>query len=294
MWTAFASTAVTSSLFLTALAPNLLALSLVRQATGVRVSWSDWLLGVLPVGVLLVATLPLLVYLIYPPGVRSSREAPAWAVAELRAMGRPSVKEVLMGLLVLAAFLLWVLGGRWVSATTVVLAVVSTMLLTQVISWDDVIGHRSAWDTLVYFATLVTLADGLNRVGVVAWFAGGFSGMMTGSPPLVVLASLVAFSFAVHYLFASLTAHTAAVLPALLAAGAAVPGMPVRVFVLLLVYLIGLMGVITPYATGPAPVYFASGFIPRRDFWLLGLVFGLIFLATLLGVGLPYLLWLGV
>jgi L-tartrate/succinate antiporter len=294
MWTAFASTAVTSSLFLTALAPNLLALSLVRQATGVRVSWSEWLLGILPVGVLLIVTLPLLVYLIYPPGVRSSREAPAWAAAELRAMGRPTVQEVLMGLLVLAAFLLWVFGGRWVNATTVVLIVVSLMVVTRLIAWEDVIGNRSAWDTLVYFATLVTLADGLNRVGVVAWFARGFSGMMTGSPPLVVLASLVAFSFAVHYLFASLTAHTAAVLPALLAAGAAVPGMPVRVFVLLLVYSIGLMGVITPYATGPAPVYFASGFIPRRDFWLLGLVFGLIFLATLLGVGLPYLLWLGV
>ena len=156
------------------------------------------------------------------------------------------------------------------------------------------IGNRSAWDTLVYFATLVTLADGLNRVGVVAWFARGFSGMMAGSPPLVVLVALVSFFFAAHYLFASLTAHTAAVLPALLAAGAAVPGMPVRVFVLLLAYSIGLMGVITPYATGPAPVYFASGFIPRRDFWILGLVFGLIFLATLIGVGLPYLLWLGV
>jgi di/tricarboxylate transporter len=84
-----------------------------------------------------------------------------------------------------------------------------------------------------------------------------------------------------------------AVLPAVLAAGAAVPGMPVRTFALLLAYSIGLMGVLTPYATGPAPVYFGSGFIPRRDFWVLGLVFGLIFLATLLGVGLPYLLWLG-
>jgi L-tartrate/succinate antiporter len=50
------------------------------------------------------------------------------------------------------------------------------------------------------------------------------------------------------------------------------------------------MGVITPYATGPAPVYFGSGFIPRRDFWVLGFVFGLINLATLLGLGLPYLL----
>jgi di/tricarboxylate transporter len=57
----------------------------------------------------------------------------------------------------------------------------------------------------------------------------------------------------------------------------------------LLAYAIGLMGVITPYATGPAPVYFGSGFIPRRDFWILGFVFGLIYLATLLGVGIPWL-----
>ena len=108
------------------------------------------------------------------------------------------------------------------------------------------------------------------------------------------MAILVTFFFLVHYLFASLTAHTTAVLPALLAAGAAVPGMPVRVFAMLLAYSIGLMGVITPYATGPAPVYFGSGYIPRKDFWVLGFVFGLIFLGTLLVVGVPYLLWLGV
>ena len=91
-------------------------------------------------------------------------------------------------------------------------------------------------------------------------------------------------------MFASLTAHTMAVLPALLSAGALLPGMPVHVFASLMVYSIGLMGVITPYATGPAPVYFGSGFIPRKDFWVLGFVFGLIYLTTLLGVGIPYLL----
>ena len=69
--------------------------------------------------------------------------------------------------------------------------------------------------------------------------------------------------------------------------------MPTRAYARLLVYSIGLMGVITPYATGPAPVYFGSGYIPRKDFWRLGFVFGVIFLATLLGAGLPYLLWLG-
>jgi len=109
-------------------------------------------------------------------------------------------------------------------------------------------------------------------------------------PPLATIALLVTFFFFVHYAFASLTAHTAAVLPVVLATGMAVPGLPVDVFALLLVYSLGLMGVLTPYATGPAPVYYGSGYVSRRAFWTLGLLFGAIYLATLLGIGIPYLL----
>jgi L-tartrate/succinate antiporter len=290
MWTAFASTAVTSSLFLTALGPNLLAITLVRKATEVDVSWLQWLLGVLPVGITLLASLPLLVYLIYPPEIRSSPEVPVWAAAELLAMGGPTIKEGLMGLMILVAFSLWVFGGAWIHPTTVAFIAISLMVQSRIIDWDDVLGNRSAWDTLLYFGTLLTLADGLNRVRVVAWVADGVSRLMIGCPALAVMAILVAFFFLVHYLFASLTAHTTAVLPAVLAAGLAIPGMPVKVFAMLLMYSIGLMGVLTPYATGPAPVYFGSGFIVRRDFWVLGFVFGLIYLAALLGIGMPYLL----
>ena len=196
--------------------------------------------------------------------------------------------------LVVLALCLWVLGSDRINATTVALAVVSLMVLGRVVDWDDVVGNRRAWDTLLYFATLLTLADGLNRTGVVAWAAGGVSSVLRGFPPLMIMTALVSFFFLVHYLFASLTAHTTAVLPALLATGTAVPGMPVGVFAMLLAYSIGMMGVITPYATGPAPVYFGSGYVRRKDFWVLGLVFGLIFLGTLLLIGVPYLLWLGV
>jgi len=41
MWTAFASTAVTSSLFLTALAPNVAALAIAKKMVAVDVSWSQ-------------------------------------------------------------------------------------------------------------------------------------------------------------------------------------------------------------------------------------------------------------
>jgi L-tartrate/succinate antiporter len=66
--------------------------------------------------------------------------------------------------------------------------------------------------------------------------------------------------------------------------------MPVRPLALALCYTLGLMGVLTPYATGPAPIYFGSGYITRKEFWSLGSVFGAIYLLLLLAVGVPYLL----
>ena len=52
---------------------------------------------------------------------------------------------------------------------------------------------------------------------------------------------------------------------------------------------LGIMGMLTPYATGPSPVYYGSGYLPAKDFWILGGVFGVIFIAAFLLVGLPWM-----
>jgi len=75
-----------------------------------------------------------------------------------------------------------------------------------------------------------------------------------------------------------------------LAVGMSVPGMPIKTLALLLSMTHGIMGVITPYATGPAPVYYGAGFIPGKDFWRLGFVFGVIFIVALLGISAPLML----
>jgi citrate:succinate antiporter/L-tartrate/succinate antiporter len=300
MWTAFAATAVTSSTFLTALAPNGAAVSLVRQAAGLDVTWTVWLAGSWPVGLVLMALVPLVAYWLYPPEIRKSPEVPAWAARELRALGPLGRQEWRMAAIFALAVFLWIvgsnkdialplLGSQFIDATGVVLLAVAVMLVARLVEWDDILGHKGAWNVLVWFATLLALADGLNRVGFVTWAARGFAAALGGLSPFAVMMLLVVFFFLSHYLFASLTAHAAAVLPVVLATGIAVPGLPARPFALLLCYSLGLMGVISPYATGPAPVYYASGYVSRRAFWLLGLVFGLIYLAVLLAIGVPYL-----
>lgn len=293
MWVAFATTCVTSSMFITALAPNLLLLDLAREATGVDVTWGQWLVGFLPVGALLLCTVPWLVYRIYPPDLRSSLEVPRWAGRALAEMGRVSRGEVVMAVLAVVTLLLWVFGGALIDATLVAMMGVSLMLTCGVVSWDDVVRNTPAWNVLVWFATLVVLADGLNRVGFVSWLGRGTADLLDGHSPLVVMLSLVTLFFLVHYMFAGITAHTTALGPVVLAAGLAVDGMPVRMFVMMLGFSLGMMGVLTPYATGPAPLYYECGFIERKDFWRLGFVFGMLFLGTLLAVGPPWLRLLG-
>lgn len=290
MWTAFAATCVTSSMFVTAVAPNLLALDLVKKATGIEITWGQWFVSFLPIGVPLLLVLPWLIYKIYPPEIRTSPEVPKWAAEELTRLGPISRRELTMAGLVVVALGLWIFGGNIFDAALVALVAISLMVVCRVVSWDDILAHASAWNTLVWFATMINLADGLNKTGFIAWFGKSAAALLAGHSPLLVLVALVAFFYFVHYMFAGLTAHTTAVLPVVLAAGAAVPGMPVRTLALLLVFTLGIMGVLTPYATGPAPIYYGCGFITRRDFWRLGLIFGLIFLAALLLIGVP---WLG-
>ncbi len=292
LWVGFVTSCVTSSLFLIALAPHLLAIDLIRKVGGVEITWLAWFLAFAPAGVPLLLSLPLLVYWLYPPALKRSAEVPAWARQELGKMGRPSGRECAVALLALIAILLWIFGGAYANATTVALAVVSVMLVAGVVTWDDLLANREAWKALTLLATLVTLSDGLSRTGLVGWFAESAAGAMTGLSPNLTIAGIVGTYFLSHYLFASLTAHAAALLPILLSLGLNMPGVPFDKLALLLGLSQGLMGVLTPYATGPAPVYANSGYITSAEFWRLGTSFGIIFLAALLLVSAPFVLWM--
>ncbi|MDZ7817048.1 MAG: anion permease [Planctomycetota bacterium] len=290
MWTALAATCITSSMFLTALAPNLLAKEIVSKNAGIDITWGDWFIGFLPAGILLLALVPLVIYLIYPPEVKKSEKVPRWAADELKKMGKVKWQEIVMALLVLGALALWIFGGSFLHSSMVAVVVICLMLVSGILKWSDITEYKSAWNVFVWFATLVTLAGGLKSTGFVDWFASWSSSMIDSLSVTMMMIALVVIFFVIHYMFASVTAHTAAVLPVILAAGIAVEGINAPVFALLLVFSLGIMGIITPYATGPGPVYYGSGFISRGEFWKMGSIFGALFLAVLLAVVLPWLM----
>ena len=248
MWMMVISTSLSSSMFVTGAAPNVLGLEFVSKIAGIQISWLQWFLGFLPVGIILLIVAPWLSYVLYKPEVTHSAEVAAWAGEELKTMGTLTRKE-----------------------------------MTR---------YNSAWNTLVNLATLVVMANGLTRSGFIDWFATTMSAHLEGfSPNATVIVLVLVFYFA-HYLFASLSAHTATMLPVILAIGKGIPGVPMEQLCILLVLSIGIMGCLTPYATGPGVIIYGCGYVKSKDYWRLGAIFGVIYITMLLVVGWPILaLW---
>ena len=289
MWVAITAACITSSMFLSALAPNLLALALVKSVVGIDITWGKWFLAFLPVGVLLIITMPLLAYWLYPPEVKVNEQVPQWAANELKKLGKMSRNEILLLCFVCCALLMWIFATAWIEPAMAALLVVVLMLWTGVLSWNDITSNKPAWNTFAWFATLVALADGLARVGFIRWLGQEAGLLLTGISPTAATVMLFLAFYLLHYLFASSTAHTTALLPAILTIGAAIPGIDMPIFCLLLVTSLGIMGIITPYGTGPSPIYYGSGYLPTKDYWRLGSIFGMIFLLALLFIGYPWM-----
>jgi DASS family divalent anion:Na+ symporter len=180
---------------------------------------------------------------------------------------------------------LWVLSGPLgIHTTATALLGLVVLLVTGVLSWEDVLRERGAWDTLVWFSALVMMASFLTELGLIPWFSEtvgvwfGEVGWVTGFLAL----SLIYFYS--HYFFASNTAHVSAMYAPFLGVALAL-GTPPMLAALVLAFFSNLFSSMTHYGTGPAPVLFGAGYVEVREWWRLGLVVSLVNLAVWVGVG---------
>lgn len=245
--------------------------------------------------------MPLVVYWLYPPQIRHTPDAPRFARERLRALGPISLAEkitlaVFLLLLVLWADIpAWLLGDGWsVNATTAAFVGLAILLCSGVLSWDDLLKCKGAWDTVMWFAALVMMATFLGKLGLIAWLSQSVSVLIDGMGMHwvggMLLLTLV-YVYA-HYFFASTTAHITAMFAAFFAAGLAL-GVPPALFALVLAFSSSLMMSLTHYGTGTAPIIFGSGYVTLGEWWKTGFILSAVNLALWLSVGSLWWHWLG-
>jgi len=196
-----------------------------------------------------------------------------------------SGRELRLVVILLAVMAGWVFSPwHGISNTFVALAGVSAILITRVLSWDDLLSETKAWDALIWFAPLVMMADNLNDSGVIKVLSNSLFARMHGWPWAVALLALVLTYLYIHYAFASMTAQVMALYPAFLGAAVAA-GAPPLVSALLLAFYSSLNAGLTHYGTGSAPVFFNAGYVGQGTWWRVGFVLSILNLAIWVGVG---------
>ncbi|WOF24406.1 anion permease [Microbacterium betulae] len=282
---AFHVNAVTSAMFLTAMAGNPLAAQLAGDQ-GVELTWGLWALAALVPGLVSLIVVPLAVRLVYPPELTRTPEAAASARRDLGSLGRLSPGEIVMTGTIVGLLALWTLGDAFlgITATTTALIGLVVLLVTGVLTWDDIKAETQAWDTLVWFAVLVMMATQLNALGLIPWLSGQMSVIVGGMgwTTAFILLSLVYFFS--HYLFASNTAHISAMYAAFLAT-AILAGAPPVLAALVLGFISSLFASVTHYSSGPAPVLFGAGYVPVGAWWRTGFLISLVNIAIWMGIG---------
>lgn len=283
-WVAIATTCVTSSMFLTALAPNLLAVDLIAKNSGHTITWMEWAKVMIPLMIPLFLLTPWLTYVIYPPTQKKSPEAPAWAAEELKKLGSITFKEYLMATLATVALIFWIFGKEFgVDATTTAICIVSIMVLSGVITWDDLLSDKAAFNVFIWFSTLVAMADGLKKVGILDYIGKNSQVMLSDLSATSLIISLIILFFLLHYFFASVTAHVTALVPLFMViASTLLPAEQIIPFTIIFAGTLGVMGIITPYGTGPSPIWYGAGYISQAKWWALGGIFGILYLITMI------------
>ena len=281
----FHTTYTASAMFLTGMAANPLIAEFAQKIGHVELTWGRWFLGSSVPGFLTLSLVPWLLLRMVKPEIRDTSKARELARTELARMGPLTRNEKWLVAVMACVMTGWV-TQPWhgIPNTFVALSGLCALLVLNVISWDDLLSEKRAWDALVWFAPLVMMSDVLATNGAIRVLSDHLFGLMAGWAWPAVLAAVVLSYCYIHYGFASMTAHVTALYPAFLAAALA-GGVPPMLAALALAYFSNLNAAMTHYGTGSAPVFFGAGYVRQGEWWRIGFLVSLVQMAIWLGLG---------
>lgn len=290
--TAFQVTVITSTMFMTAMAANPLLASLTEKMD-IKVSWGDWALAAIVPGIISLAFIPWLIYKIYPPEIKETPNAQEHALAELKALGKPSRNEWIMGFTAIVLLALWGFGKTLdLDAAIAALIGLGILLLTGVLEWKSLVKIDTAWETFIWFCVLILFAGFLTDFGVLDWFTGNIQSRFDHLPWHYAFPLLALIYFYSHYFFASSTAHVTAMYPAFLGL-ALVIGTPPMLAVLVLMFFSNLFGGLTHYSLAPAPLLYGVGYVDIKDWWKIGFITSVVNILIWCTIGVAWWKFLG-
>jgi DASS family divalent anion:Na+ symporter len=272
----YQSVCVTAAMFYTGQASNPLAAGIAAREFGFTITWAGWIQACIVPGLLAVAIVPWVVMKLNPPQVRRTPEAAAFAAKELVGMGPMGRAEWIVAGVFVGVCALWIGSAQTgIDITVTALLGVVVLLLTGVLTWDDIKGERTGWDIFVWYGGMLRLGQALNDAGVTKAFAEAVGNVFREYGWVTLLAAALVIYFYSHYAFASITSHILAMFPVFVAL-LTLKGAPTGLAVFAFAVFANLSAGLTNYGTTPAPMFFAQDYTSLKHWWRAGFVVSLV------------------
>ena len=283
------ATKVTSFLFATAMAPNLLALDFITKLTGVSLNWAQWAAAMFVPGFIMLMLIPLIGYMYERPSVKDidNKKIAADGLAELGPMKASEKGLIVIALLAITGWVLPTFGIK-IDATAVAIVAMIATFVCGIISWDDLLKTKAAWNTLIWFGGILGLSSALTKGKFFEWLAKYLEAHMNfGLDPFMMLILISVISVAVRYFFASGTAYISAMLPVFLIVGINA-GIDPTLLAFIMIGTNAYGGSVTHYGAAPGPIIFSAGYNNVKDWWTVGLISAVVCLVLNYVIGIPW------
>ena len=283
------ATKVTSFLFATAMAPNLLALDFITKLTGVSLNWAQWAAAMFVPGFIMLMLMPLIGYMYERPSVKDidNKKIAADGLAELGPMKASEKGLIVIALLAITGWVLPTFGIK-IDATAVAIVAMIATFVCGIISWDDLLKTKAAWNTLIWFGGILGLSSALTKGKFFEWLAKYLEAHMNfGLDPFMMLILISVISVAVRYFFASGTAYISAMLPVFLIVGINA-GIDPTLLAFIMIGTNAYGGSVTHYGAAPGPIIFSAGYNNVKDWWTVGLAIAVVCLVLNYVIGIPW------
>jgi divalent anion:Na+ symporter, DASS family len=292
MQTIFQCSAVISGLSLTGMSGNPMVKTFAL-GFGADISWGMWYLAAIVPGVVCLLIIPYLMYKIYPPEITDTTDMALLAKKKLADLGSITSKEIILSAVFVFMIGMWCLGSViGINATVVALIGVLILVGLNILSWSELMQEKGAWDTLIWFASLITLASFLKEFGLTGALSDFLGGYVHSSHWQLSFVMIATIYFYLHYLFASNIAHITSMFVPFLVLAIAVGTPPILATIVLGAFSC-MFGGLTTYGCGPAPIYFGSGYVTTKEWFSLGFIVSVINLLVWFTVGFAWWHFLG-
>ena len=283
------ATKVTSFLFATAMAPNYLALDFITKLTGVSLNWAQWAAAMFVPGFIMLMLIPLLGYMYERPSVKDidNKTIAADGLAELGPMKASEKGLIVIALLAITGWILPTFDIK-IDATAVAIVAMIATFVCGIISWDDLLKTKAAWNTLIWFGGILGLSSALTKGKFFEWLAKYLEAHMNfGLDPFMMLILISIISVVVRYFFASGTAYISAMLPVFLIVGINA-GIDPTLLAFIMIGTNAYGGSVTHYGAAPGPIIFSAGYNNVKDWWTVGLISAVVCLVLNYVIGIPW------